>query len=254
MKITIKYKSNPEIRQNLEPNEFTWFQKTPTWIGITGIPFVGGGGIAYAGYVVKNNTWIGIGISFIVLSAIASILPSSLKTTLFWAGYIAQILTGLMFKQEFLAYTYPRRLTLPEDDKLFKAVAKARPKIEINTCSKNELVNRLGISIVYANTLMNLREEGYGFTHAQELTKMVGMPLELVQKISPFITFSYYQEQEYPWKRINHLTTQNLIDLGIEIAVAKAIIRERKLNGEYKSIVDIKKRISIPFNSYKQLF
>ncbi len=234
-------------------SQSSWFQQTPTWIKIAWVPLIGGGAIAYAGYVIKNNTWIGIGISFILLSAIASVLPLSLQAWLFWAAYLGQILTGFMFKQEFLAKTYPRHFPLPDDARLFAAVAIGRPKIEINTCSKDDLVNRLGVSIVYANDVMILRAEGYCFTHAEELTEIVGIPVVTVQRISPFITFSYYQEQEYSWKRINHLTAEDLIELGIEIAVAEAIAQERKLNGEYKSLIDIKKRTSIPFNSYKQL-
>ncbi len=234
-------------------SQLSWFNQTPTWVKVALLPIVGGGAIAYAGYVVRNNTWIGIGISFILVSAIATFLPSRLEMVVFGSMYLGQIVTAFMFKQEYLAKTYPRHLPLPDDVKLFQSVAAGRPKVEINTCSKDDLVNRLGVAIIYANDVMALREEGFMFTHAEELTEILGIPIATVERISPFITFSYYQEQEYSWKRINHLKVEDLVDLGIEIKVAVAIAQERELNGEYKSLIDIKKRTGIPFNSYRQL-
>jgi DNA uptake protein ComE-like DNA-binding protein len=158
-----------------------------------------------------------------------------------------------MFKQEFLVKTYPRNLPLPKDLKLFQAVAAERPKIEINTCSKDDLVNRLGMPIVYANDVLALREDGYIFTYPEELTEILGIPAATVQKISAFITFSYYQEQEYSWQRVNHLRIEELVNLGLELKVAVAIAQERELNGEYRSLMDIKKRTGLLFSSYRQL-
>lgn len=232
-----------------------WFNQTPTWVKLALLPVVGGGAIAYAGYVVRKNTWIGIGISFILVAAIARLLPLPVRfeMVILVAAYIGQVMTAFMFKQEYLAKTYPRHLPLPDDVKLFHSVASGRPKIEINTCSKDDLVNRLGVAIIYANDLIALREEGFMFTYAEELTEILGIPVTTVQRISPFITFSYYQEQGYSWKRVNHLAVEDLVDLGLEVKVAVAIAKERELNGEYKSLMDIKKRTGIPFNSYRQL-
>jgi hypothetical protein len=55
-------------------SESSWFKQTPTWIKITWIPIIGGGAIGYAGYVIKNNTWILLGMSLVGISAIAATL------------------------------------------------------------------------------------------------------------------------------------------------------------------------------------
>jgi len=233
-------------------SQSSWFKQRPPWINVALIPIIGGGAIAYAGYVIKNNTWIAIGVSFACISAVATFLPNWAYPLIFWSMYLGQIITAFMFKQEFLAKTYPRHLPLPNDTKLFQAVAAGRPKVEINSCSKDDLVNRLGISIIYANDIMALRDEGYTFTYAEELTEILGIPPTTVQKISPFITFSYYEQQYSSWKRVNHLKVEELIGLGLESQVAIAIAQERT-NGEYKSLMDIKKRTGIPFNSFRQL-
>jgi DNA uptake protein ComE-like DNA-binding protein len=233
-------------------SESSWFKQTPIWIKITWIPVIGGGAIAYAGYVIKNNTWIVLGMGFVGISAIAALL-FGFRVEVLAAMYVGQVVAGLMFKQEFLVKTYPRHLPLPKDLKLFHAVAAERPKIEINTCSKDDLVNRLGVPIVYANDVLALREDGYIFTYSEELTEILGIPVATVQRISAFITFSYYQEQEYSWQRVNHLQVEQLVSLGLEVKVAEAIAQERELNGDYRSLMDIKKRTGLLFSSYRQL-
>lgn len=233
-------------------SESSWFNQIPTWIKITWIPVIGGGAIAYAGYVIKNNTWILLGMGLVGISAIAAIL-FGFRAEVLGAMYLGQVVAGLMFKQEFLVKSYPRHLPLPKDLKLFQAVAAERPKIEINTCSKDDLVNRLGMPIVYANDVLAMREDGYIFTYPEELTEILGIPTATVQKISAFITFSYYQEQEYSWQRVNYLRIEELVSLGLELKVAVAIAQERELNGDYRSLMDIKKRTGILFSSYRQL-
>jgi DNA uptake protein ComE-like DNA-binding protein len=233
-------------------SESSWFNQIPKWIKISWVPIIGGGAIAYAGFVIKNNIWIGLGIGFVGISAIAALL-FGFRVEVLVAMYIGQVVAGLMFKQEFLVKTYPRHLPLPKDLKLFQAVAAARPKIEINTCSKDDLVNRLGMPIVYANDILALREDGYIFTYPEELTEILGIPPAAVQKITPFLTFSYYQEQELSWQRVNHLQIEDMVNIGLEVKVAKAIAQERELNGNYRSLMDIKNRTGLVFSSYRQL-
>jgi DNA uptake protein ComE-like DNA-binding protein len=49
------------------------------------------------------------------------------------------------------------------------------------------------------------------------------------------------------------MTADDLVSLGLEPNVAKAIAAERQSRGEFKSIMDIKKRTGIPFSAYKHL-
>ena len=227
----------------------SWFEKTPQWVWLSCVPFIGGGAIAYAGLKCGSKIWIGIGAGF-VAAAIA--LPSSSFWSLIW---FAQIGTAFALKREYLTKTYPKELPLPEDPKLFARIAATRPKIDINSCTKNDLVNILGLPIVYANDLDSLRSEGHIFTSLEELHDVLGISNETLKKIAPLVIFSYdyRQESSYSWKRINSMTADELIGLGLDAKMATAIVIEREQRGEFKSIMDIKKRTGVPFSAFKHL-
>ena len=227
----------------------SWFDQIPAWVWWSCFPALGGGAIAYAGVKSGSNIWIGVGTGFV---AIAIIFSSSSFATLIWT---AQIATAFALKREYLTKTYPKDLPLPEDPKLFKAIAANRPKIEINSCSKNDLVNVLGLPIVYANDIDSLRAEGHIFTSLEELHDILEIPNATLKKIESMVIFSYDYRQEigYSWKRVNSMTVDDLIAMGMEPQIATAIATERQLRGEFKSIMDIKKRTGIPFSAYRQL-
>jgi len=231
----------------------SWFDQTPSWVWWSFVPALGGGAIAYAGVKSGSNIWIGIGAGFVTAGIIFYSSPYlSGFATIVW---LAQISTAFALKREYLAKTYPKHLPLPEDERLFKAIAANRPKIEINSCSKNDLVNVLGLPIVYANDIDSLRAEGHIFTSLEELHDILEIPNSTLQKIAPMVVFSYDYRQEsgYSWKRVNSMTADDLMAIGIESNIAIAIAEERQRRGEFKSIMDVKKRTGIPFSAYKQL-
>ena len=230
-------------------NHPSWFDQTPQWVWCSFIPVIGGGAIAYAGVKADSKVWLGVGAGFV---AAAIIFYSTPIFTLVW---IAQVATAFALKREYLIKTYPPNLPLPEDSKLFTAIAATRPKVDINSCSKNDLVNVLGLPIVYANDLDSLRSEGHIFTSLEELHDVLEIPNATLKKIEPLVVFSYDYRQEvsYSWKRINSMTADELMGLGIESKAATAIAQERQRHGEFKSIMDIKKRTGIPFSAYRHL-
>lgn len=231
----------------------SWFDQTPKWVWWSFLPALGGGAIAYAGVKSGSNIWIGVGAGFVAGAIIFPSVPVlSNFATLIW---IAQIATAFALKRDYLVKTYPKHLPLPEDPKLFGAIAVHRPKVDINTCSKNDLVNALGLPIVYANDIYSLRNEGHIFTSLEELHDILEIPNATLKKIEALVVFSYDYRQEsgYSWKRINAMTAAELEGLGLEPNVAEAIAAERQLHGEFKSIMDIKKRTGIPFSAYRHL-
>jgi DNA uptake protein ComE-like DNA-binding protein len=231
----------------------SWFDQTPQWVWWSCIPALGGGAIAYAGVKSGSNIWIGVGAGFV---ASAIIFPSIPFLSGLWTiVWIAQIATAFALKRAYLAKTYPKDLALPDDANLFAAIAAHRPKVDINACSKNDLVNVLGLPIVYANDIDSLRAEGHIFTSLEELHDILEISNSMLKKIEPMVVFSYDYRQEsgYSWKRINSMNVDELISLGIEPQVAGAIASERQSRGEFKSIMDIKKRTGIPFSAYKHL-
>ena len=231
----------------------SWFDQTPNWVWWSCIPVLGGGAIAYAGVKSDSKIWIGIGAGFVAVATVFSSV--TILSNFFTLVWIAQVATAFAIKHDYLVKTYPKHLALPEDPKLFTAIAAHRPKVDINACSKNDLVNVLGLPIVYANDIDSLRDEGHIFTSLEELHDILEIPNTTLKKIEPMVVFSYDYRQEagYSWKRINSMNVDDLIGLGIEPNAAKAIAEERQLRGEFKSIMDIKRRTGIPFNAYRHL-
>lgn len=229
----------------------SWFDQTPAWVWWSFFPALGGGAIAYAGVKSGSDIWIGVGAVFVA----GAIILAPMSDTASLVIWIAQVATAFALKREYLAKTYPKNLPLPEDPKLFKAIAASRPKIEINSCSKNDLVNVLGLPIVYANDIESLRDEGHIFTSLEELHDILEIPNATLKKIEPMVTFSYdyRQEVEYSWKRVNSMSVEDLMIMGIDAKVAISIFEERQRRGDFKSIMDIKKRTGIPFSAYRQI-
>jgi DNA uptake protein ComE-like DNA-binding protein len=231
----------------------SWFDQTPAWVWWSCFPALGGGAIAYAGSKTGSNAWIGVGAGFVAAAIIFPSIP--VLSNLAGFVWVAQVATAFALKRAYLAKTYPKDLPLPEDPHLFKAITANRPKVDINSCSKNDLVNILGLPIVYANDIDSLRDEGHIFTSLEELHDVLEIPNTTLKKIESMVVFSYDYRQEsgYSWKRINSMTAAELEGLGLEPNVAKAIAAERQSRGEFKSIMDIKKRTGIPFSAYRHL-
>ncbi|MEI6429741.1 MAG: helix-hairpin-helix domain-containing protein [Pseudanabaena sp. ELA607] len=233
----------------------SWFDQTPPWVWYACIPIGGGFALVYAGQKVRQPLWAGCGIAMVILTFVCSSTSSTLAQNLTTFIWFSQIATAFALKKEFLVRTYPQNLPLPEDPQLAKSVGTFRPKIDINRCSKDDLVKQLGLPIVYANEIESLHGEGFIFTDVSELIEIIGIPEKTIRRIESLITFSYDYRQEvnYSWKRVNHLSVEDLTILGIDLAVAEAIVRERERGGAYQALLDIKKRTGIPFMAYKIL-
>ncbi|MDZ8140040.1 MAG: helix-hairpin-helix domain-containing protein [Nostoc sp. DedQUE04] len=227
----------------------SWFQQTPAWVWLSLIPTLGGFAIVYAGYKSKTKTWVVLGISIFILALALS------ANSLAFVPWIAQIGIAFYLKKSYLIKTYPKNLPIPEEQELAKLVANTREKIDINECSKHELVNYLGLPIVYANNIESLMNEGYVFTHVEELIEIAGIPEKQVDRITPLITFryNYKKEADCSWKRLNTYSTDELITCGLDGAIAEQIVAERQQRGEYKSLIDVKQRTGLPFNTYRHI-
>ncbi|MEH2283965.1 MAG: helix-hairpin-helix domain-containing protein [Nostoc sp.] len=227
----------------------SWFQQTPAWVWLSLIPTLGGFAIAYAGYKSKTNTWIVIGIS---TSVLALALSANGLAVVIW---LAQIGLAFYLKKSYLVKIYPKNLPIPEEQELAKLVASTRDQVDINECSKHELVNYLGLPIVYANNIESLMNEGYVFTHVEELIEIAGIPEKQVARITPLITFgyNYKKEADFSWKRLNTYSTEELITCGLDGAIAEQIVAERQQRGEYKSLIDVKQRTGLPLTTYRHI-
>lgn len=200
--------------------------------------------IVYAGNKTKISNWIYLGSGLFAVSFFSG------GTGIFYIAWLAQIFISFQIKETFL-----RKISLPGFDNLdrYQTTPISNTQLDINNCSKDELVRVLGLPIVYANDIESLKNEGYIFTHIEELSEIAGLPVSYIGKLAGKVIFTYNnnKEMEYSWQRLNVMSIDELVIAGLEGNIAHKIVAERETNGEYRSVIDIKRRNSIPFHSYK---
>jgi DNA uptake protein ComE-like DNA-binding protein len=230
--------------QSYDPN--AWFQQTPQWVWFCCLPVIGGLGLTAGGVRINNPWWMVGGVALVG----ANFLDNA-----WFVVYIVQVAIAFFLKSEYLVRTFPSTAPLPRDPKLAQRVLALRPKIDINTCSKDDLVRGLGLPIVYVNDIFALRASGHIFTHLEELTEIVGVPQETVQRIGSAITFSYNPKQEsyVSWRRANSFSVEELMAVGLTEQVARVIVEGRTRGGQYRSIADISQRTGLPIEAFRAL-
>lgn len=226
--------------------------KIPNWVWLSFVPIFGGLAIAYAGNKINNKNWSWLGIG---LTGVALVFASSELVFFIW---LAQIGTAFYLKTQIANSTHAsnssRGYAIP-DRKTASSIASKKGQLDINTCSKDELVYELGLPIVYANDIEAIRNEGYMFTHLEELHEIAGIPENYLHKIEPLIIFGYHlhKEADISWRRLNAYSELELIECGIDAEIVKKIVEEREKNGFYRSLMDVKNRTGIPVRYYKSI-
>jgi hypothetical protein len=229
-------------------------KKNPDWIWWSLCPVFGALTIAYAGYLTKTNRWIQIGLGMSAVTLLASVCSISWLVTL---AIPIQLIVAMNIKKPYLIKSAPRGAILPNNRETAQLIADVRGKIDINKCSKDDLVHVLGLPIAYANNIELIKSEGYQFLHIEELTELADVPEQYCRTIEPLVSFNYYEQFDTSdpinWQRLNVLPISELIELGLDFSVATTIYNERQLRGTYRSLVEVKRRTGLPLNLYKHL-
>jgi DNA uptake protein ComE-like DNA-binding protein len=223
--------------------------RIPNWVWWSFCPTFGGLALVYAGRKSKTPAWVAFGLG---ITTTALILSSHKLAAFIW---LVQIVTAFSLKKTFLLKTIPKSELIPTDTETAKLLAEARGTVDINTCSKDDLVYALGLPIVYANKIDAKRKEGFIFTQLEELTEVVGLPENYLPRISPLIVFNYQVQKstDFAWSPINTLSTQELVDCGLELTIAHKITAERERGGLYKSVGDVAQRTAVSLDIYRHL-
>ena len=228
-------------------------KQIPRWIWWSLCPMFGALTIAYAGYITKTSRWWQIGGGMTAITFLAACFGQS---WLVWLAVPIQLVVAMNIKNTYLIKMAPRGTILPTNRETAELIASIKGQVDINKCSKDDLVYRLGLPIVYANNIESIKAEGYMFISTEELTALADIPEHICQVIEPMIVFNYYEEQAEDandWRRLNLLPMSKLIELGLDRNSAEVICNERQLNGTYRSLVEVKRRTGLPLNLYKHL-
>jgi hypothetical protein len=228
-------------------------KQIPQWIWWSLCPVFGALTIAYAGYLTKTNRWLQIGIGMSAGLLLASMFGLS------WLVILAlpvQLAIAIKIKNPYLIKSTPRGTILPTDRQTARMIAEIRGKVDLNKCSKDDLVYILGLPIVYANNIELIKAEGYMFLHIEELNTLADVPEKYCEAIEPMVVFNYYEDptvDAIDWQRLNILPAVELIELGLDRSSAEVICNERQLHGAYRSLIEVKRRTGLPINLYKHL-
>ncbi len=228
-------------------------KKIPDWIWWSLFPLFGALTIAYAGYTTKTNRWLQIGVGITAVCALAALFGQA------WLVYLAvpvQFLLAMNIKTAYLIKTAPKGKILPTDRETAKLIAEIKGKVDINKCSKDDLVYRLGLPIVYANNIEAILNAGIMFLHIEDLHKLADVSEQLCETIEPMVVFNYYETgaiDANDWQRLNILPMSELVELGLDRQNAETICNERQLHGVYRSLIEVKRRTGVPISSYKHL-
>ena len=225
-------------------------KQIPQWIWWSLCPVFGALTIAYAGYLTKTDRWLQIGIGITATVLLASFCGQS------WLVYLAipiQLAIAMNIKSAYLIKSAPRGSILPTDRETAIEIANVRGKVDINKCSKDDLVHVLGLPIAYANNIESIKNEGYLFTYLEELTELADLPENWCKMIEPLIVFNYYEAENRDWQRLNILPVAELIELGLDQITAEVICNERDLHGKYRSLIEVKRRTGLSLSLYKHL-
>lgn len=228
----------------------SWLKRTPFWVWCSLIPTFGGLSIAYAGRKSNTSQWVSLGLGICAMAIALGSYPVA-------AGiWIFQIAVAFSIKDKFLAKTLPSQsYSTIADHKTAQVLAGLHGKVDINNCSKDEMIRRLDLSIIYANNIESIRNEGYQFTHIEELSEIAGLPESYLSKLQPLIMFAYdvRKDDYFSWRRLNTCSIPELAAFGVSEDIAQKIVSERMNRGDYQSVVDVKKRTGLPFKAYQSL-
>lgn len=225
----------------------SWIRETPSWVWLAFFPTLGGLAIAYAGAKIRNNKWIFLGLGCFVGSLLFSSIEGAV--ILLW---LAQIGMAFNFRHDFIKLSGSR--IAGASDFVSKTI-RASSQIDINECSKDELVRLLNIPIVYANNIEFAKKEGFIFTYLEELVDVAGLPSSYLNKLKTAIIFRYdlKKEGDVSWYRFNSFTTEQLSQCGIGSEYAKLIVADREKRGSFSSVVDVIRRTGIPLKECEKI-
>lgn len=123
-------------------------------------------------------------------------------------------------------------------------------QIDVNQANVDDWLRLPGLSIHQARLLTQLSALGVQFVCAEDVAAALGMSAQRIKPLEPIMRFCYYDpESLHQIQRVN-LNTASSEELAqipvMKPVLARAIARNRTTNGNYKNLVDLQERLSLP--------
>lgn len=130
-------------------------------------------------------------------------------------------------------------------------------QIDVNQASVDDWLRLPGLSIHQAKTLTQLSELGVQFLSVEDVAAALGVSLQRLKPLEPVMKFCFYDpESLHQIQRIN-LNTATVNELtqipAIRSVLARAIVKNRNAQGNYKNLIDLQQRLSLPSSVIAEL-
>lgn len=130
-------------------------------------------------------------------------------------------------------------------------------QIDVNQASIDDWLRLPGLSIHQAKTLTQLSELGVQFLCIEDVAAALGLSLQRLKPLEPVMKFCYYDPESLQQIQRVNLNTATVAELSqipqIRSVLARAIIRNRQSQGNYRDLVDLQQRLSLPSHLIAEL-
>ncbi len=159
-----------------------------------------------------------------------------------------------------LQAAFPWRITIdraaPDPYQRFDSLEEVRRaanlgvRIDVNLATVDDWLRLPGISIRQARQLTNLVDQGVQFYSVEDISAATGISIQRLAPLDPVLQFCYYAPDSLERiDRINPNTApvDRLTDLpGVGPVLARAIVRDRTSRGDYRNVMELQERLSLP--------
>ncbi|MBW4419383.1 MAG: ComEA family DNA-binding protein [Myxacorys californica WJT36-NPBG1] len=123
-------------------------------------------------------------------------------------------------------------------------------QIDVNQANVDDWLRLPGLSIHQAKMLTQLSTSGVQFFCAEDVAAALGMSAQRIKPLEPIMRFCYYDPESLVQIQRVNLNTASPEELAqipvMKPVLARAIARNRITNGNYKNVVDLQERLSLP--------
>ena len=123
-------------------------------------------------------------------------------------------------------------------------------QIDVNTATVDDWLRLPGLSIHQARLLAELTASGVQLYCIEDVAAVLGLSLQRLKPLAAILQFCYYDAD-----RLDHLERVLLNTASPEAlmrlpqvgpVLARAIVRERTSRGEFRNLLDLQHRLSLP--------
>jgi DNA uptake protein ComE-like DNA-binding protein len=123
-------------------------------------------------------------------------------------------------------------------------------RIDVNTASLDDWLRLPGLSIHQARLLTQLTESGVQFYCIEDVAAAIGTSMQRLKPLEPILQFCYYDLESLnaiDRVSLNVAPTESLQQLpGVGPVLARAIVRDRTSRGDFRNLIDLQDRLSLP--------